>query len=77
MMRRRTMIKSSALFGLGALGTSIFSSCGQSQPQLLTSSQPLRVGVLQWFGCEGMFLADKKSYLQLRGLMSNKNTSQM
>ena len=67
-MRRRTMIKSSALFGLGALGTSIFSSCVQSNPQLLTSSQPLRVGVLQWFGCEGMFIADKKKLFATEGL---------
>jgi NitT/TauT family transport system substrate-binding protein len=78
-MRRRTLIKSSALFGLGAVGTSLFSSCVQSNndPNNIstatnnlenTSSQPLRVGVLNWFGCEGMLMADKKNLFAAEGI---------
>ena len=71
-MRRRTLIKSSALFGLGALGTNIISSCVQpnSSPNTKTNTslKPLRVGVLNWFGCEGMFLADKKNLFTAEGI---------
>jgi NitT/TauT family transport system substrate-binding protein len=73
-MRRRTIIKSSALFGLSALGTSIISSCNQSSPgtnpttNKSTSQQPLRVGVLNWFGCEGMLMADKKNLFAAEGI---------
>jgi NitT/TauT family transport system substrate-binding protein len=75
-MRRRTIIKSSALFGLGALGASIFSSCTQSDTNTSnntstnagTSLKPLRVGVLNWFGCEGMLMADKKNLFAAEGI---------
>ena len=77
-MRRRTLIKSSALFGLGAIGTSLVSSCVQSNnnsststsnnPTNPTSLQPLRVGVLNWFGCEGMLMADKKNLFAAEGI---------
>ena len=75
-MRRRTLIKSSALFGLGALSTSVFSACTNSDPNLKTnpnqnastSSKPLRVGVLNWFGCEGMFMAEKKNLFAAEGI---------
>jgi NitT/TauT family transport system substrate-binding protein len=71
-MRRRTLIKSSALFGLGAFGTSIFSACTDldrktnSNPS--NSLTPLRVGVLNWFGCEGMLMADKKNLFEAEGI---------
>jgi NitT/TauT family transport system substrate-binding protein len=73
-MRRRTIIKSSALFGLGALGTSIISSCNQStgtntNSTTSTSQKSLRVGVLNWFGCEGMFLADQKKLFTTEGIV--------
>jgi NitT/TauT family transport system substrate-binding protein len=79
-MRRRTLIKSSALFGLGAVGTSLFSSCVQSNNDPTnnpsptpntpgnTSTQLLRVGVLNWFGCEGMLMADKKNLFTAEGI---------
>lgn len=67
-MRRRTLIKSSALFGLGALGTSIFSSCTNSNPNPNKGLPPLRVGALLWFGCEGMFMADKKNLFTAEGV---------
>jgi NitT/TauT family transport system substrate-binding protein len=71
-MRRRTIIKSTALFGLGALGTSIFSSCIQpdsnTNTNAGTSLKPLRVGVLNWFGCEGMLMADKKNLFAAEGI---------
>jgi NitT/TauT family transport system substrate-binding protein len=56
-MRRRTMLKSSTLFGIGALSNSILSGCNQPRSK---NFPPLRVGVLLWFGCEGMFLAGQK-----------------
>jgi NitT/TauT family transport system substrate-binding protein len=56
-MRRRTIIKSSAFLGIGALSNSILSSCTSPKSN---NFPPLRVGVLLWFGCEGMFLAGQK-----------------
>lgn len=71
-MRRRTIIKSSALFGLGALGASVFSACTNSDPNAITTHSkiitPLRVGVLNWFGCEGMLMADKKNLFEAEGI---------
>jgi NitT/TauT family transport system substrate-binding protein len=67
-MRRRTLIKSSALFGLGALSTSIFSACTNTETSPTSSTSPLRVGVLNWFGCEGMFMADKKNLFAAEGI---------
>jgi NitT/TauT family transport system substrate-binding protein len=70
-VRRRSLIKSSALFGLGALGTSIFSSCTNPTDPIAKTSQslqPLRVGVLNWFGCEGMLMADKKNLFEAEGI---------
>ena len=71
-MRRRTIIKSSALFGLGALGASVFSACTNSDPNAITTPSkiitPLRVGVLNWFGCEGMLMADKKNLFEAEGI---------
>jgi NitT/TauT family transport system substrate-binding protein len=66
-MRRRTIIKSSALFGLGALTSSIISSCTQSSTTS-KSLKPLRVGVIVWIGSEGMYLADKKKLFAAEGL---------
>jgi NitT/TauT family transport system substrate-binding protein len=73
-MRRRTIIKSSALFGLGALGTSIFSSCVQpnNNPSTNTTTskglKPLRVGLLPWLGWEGLYLADVKKLFVAEGI---------
>jgi NitT/TauT family transport system substrate-binding protein len=62
------MIQSSVLFGLGAVTTSTISSCTQGNPTTGKSNQPLRVGVLVWFGCEGMFLADQKKLFTAEGI---------
>jgi NitT/TauT family transport system substrate-binding protein len=67
-MRRRTLIKSSALFGLGALSTSVFSACTNTETSSTSSTKLLRVGVLNWFGCEGMFMADKKNLFAAEGI---------
>jgi NitT/TauT family transport system substrate-binding protein len=67
-MRRRTLIKSSALFGLGAVSTSVFSACTNTETSPTSSTTPLRVGVLNWFGCEGMFMADKKNLFTAEGI---------
>lgn len=73
-MRRRTIIKSSALFGLGTLGTSIFSSCVQpnNNPSTNTTTskglKPLRVGLLPWLGWEGLYLADFKKLFAAEGI---------
>jgi NitT/TauT family transport system substrate-binding protein len=77
-MRRRTLIKSSALFGLGAIGTSLFSSCVQSNNDPSTSTntntttskglKPLRVGLLPWLGWEGIYYADLKKLFAAEGI---------
>jgi NitT/TauT family transport system substrate-binding protein len=77
-MRRRTLIKSSALFGLGAVGTSLFSSCVPSNNDLGTSTnpntttskglKPLRVGLLPWLGWEGIYYANLKQLFAAEGI---------
>jgi NitT/TauT family transport system substrate-binding protein len=72
-MRRRTLIKSSALFGLGAFSTTIFSACTNTDSistNIIPDQNlpPLRVGIIKWFGCEGMFIADKKNLFATEGL---------
>jgi NitT/TauT family transport system substrate-binding protein len=73
-MRRRTLIKSSALFGLGAVGTSLFSSCVQSNnnpsssPTTSKGLKPLRVGFLPWLGWEGLYIADLKKLFAIEGI---------
>jgi NitT/TauT family transport system substrate-binding protein len=77
-MHRRTLIKSSALFGLGAVGTSLFSSCIPSNNDPSTSTntntttskglKPLRVGLLPWLGWEGLYYADLKQLFAAEGI---------
>lgn len=75
-MRRRTIIKSSALFGLGALGASVFSSCVQPNNNSSTSTntatskglKPLRVGLVPWLGWEGLYIADLKKFYAAEGI---------
>jgi NitT/TauT family transport system substrate-binding protein len=77
-MRRRTIIKSSALFGLGALGASVFSSCVQPNNNSSTSTstntatskglKPLRVGLVPWLGWEGLYIADLKKFFAAEGI---------
>ena len=73
-MRRRTLIKSSALFGLGALGTNIISSCVQTNnnskinTNTSKSIKPLRVGLLPWLGWEGLYIADLKKLFAAEGI---------
>ena len=73
-MRRRTLIKSSALFGLGALGTNIISSCVQPNNNPVTNTttskgiKPLRVGLLPWLGWEGLYIAEIKKLFAVEGI---------
>jgi NitT/TauT family transport system substrate-binding protein len=68
-MRRRTILKSSALFGLGALGTSIISSCVQTTNNSTSKGlKPLRVGILPWLGWEGLYVAEVKKLFAVEGI---------
>jgi NitT/TauT family transport system substrate-binding protein len=75
-MRRRTVIKSSALLGLGVFTTSIFSSCTQTPIQDTSSKslKPLRVGLVPWLGWEGLHLADQKKLFALEGITVEQKT---
>jgi NitT/TauT family transport system substrate-binding protein len=69
-MRRRTIIKSSALLGLGAITTSLFSSCTSTQNSAPSKNlKPLRVGLLAWLGWEGLYLADQKKLFATEGIV--------
>ena len=71
-MRRRTLIKSSALLGLGAVGTNLFSSCvpasTNSNPTTSKGLKPLRVGLLPWLGWEGIHIANLKQLYAVEGI---------
>jgi NitT/TauT family transport system substrate-binding protein len=71
-MRRRTIIKSSALLSLSALTTGVFSGCTASNlTNNATTSQnlrPLRVGILAWLGWEGLYIADLKKLFAVEGI---------
>jgi NitT/TauT family transport system substrate-binding protein len=73
-MRRRTIIKSSALFSLSALTTGFFSSCTQPTTPNNNSLKPLRVGLVPWLGWEGLHLADQKKLFEIEGIKVEQKT---
>jgi NitT/TauT family transport system substrate-binding protein len=76
-MRRRDIIRSSALFTIGAVSTSIFGSCGNqtstptASPEALKpvgSQGALRIALIPWIGWAGAHIADVKGFFEKEGL---------
>jgi NitT/TauT family transport system substrate-binding protein len=72
-MRRRDIIRSSALFAIGAVSTSVLGSCGkQAQKKTATinpaTKAPLRVALIPWIGWGGAHIADVKGFFKEEGI---------
>jgi NitT/TauT family transport system substrate-binding protein len=68
-MRRRTLLRSSALLSIGAVSTALFGSCAQSSPQATpTAGVPLRVGLVPWIGWSSAQIADVKGFFKEAGV---------
>ncbi|NJM68358.1 MAG: ABC transporter substrate-binding protein [Acaryochloris sp. RU_4_1] len=73
-MRRREVLRSSALFALGTLSTAILGSCGnQSTTQgigggSLQSKSPLRVALIPWVGWGSAHVAEVKDFFKAEGI---------
>ncbi len=74
MMRRRTLLKSSAYVSLGALATAGLGSCS-TQPKTTTgetapapSGDLLRVGLVPWIGWSRAHIAEVKGFFKETGL---------
>jgi NitT/TauT family transport system substrate-binding protein len=76
-MRRRDIIRSSALFTIGAVSASILGSCGDktstptASPEALKpvgSQGVLRIALLPWIGWAGAHVADVKGFFSAEGL---------
>ena len=72
-MRRRDILRSSALFTIGAVSTSILGSCGQDtkvQPAAVVPVQTavLRIGLIPWLGWGGAHIAEIKGFFKAEGI---------
>jgi NitT/TauT family transport system substrate-binding protein len=73
MMRRREILRSSALFTMGALSTAILGSCGTQTSQNNpvgggSSPSPLRVALIPWLGWGSVQIADVKGFFKEEGI---------
>ncbi len=72
-MRRRTVIKSSALLALGAVSSVGLNSCGNKSATSQNggagpSDQVLRVGLVPWVGWSRTHIAEKKGFFAEEGI---------
>jgi NitT/TauT family transport system substrate-binding protein len=72
-MRRRDILRSSALFAIGAVSTSVLDSCGkQSETKTATvipaKKAPLRIALIPWIGWGGAHIAEVKGYFKEEGI---------
>lgn len=71
-MRRRYVIKSSALFALGALGSLGLNSCKVGQNNNLgesnASQAPLKVSLVPWLGWGRTKIAEEKGFFEAEGI---------
>jgi NitT/TauT family transport system substrate-binding protein len=72
-MHRRTVIKTSALFALGAFASAGFSSCGNSSQtaskgDAQAPSGPLRVALVPWLGWGQIHIAENKNFFKAEGV---------
>lgn len=72
-MRRREILRSSALFALGALSTTALGSCGQQTAQNpqgggTLAKTPLRVALIPWVGWGSVQIADVKGFFKEEGI---------
>jgi NitT/TauT family transport system substrate-binding protein len=72
-MRRRDILRSSALFAVGAVSTTVLGSCGQevkTNPAAVapTKKAPLRIAMIPWIGWGGVHIAELKGYFKEEGI---------
>jgi NitT/TauT family transport system substrate-binding protein len=72
-MRRREILRSSALFTLGAVSTSILGSCGNQDTQKTSGNSskgksPLRVAMIPWIGWGSVHIAEQKGFFKAEGI---------
>jgi NitT/TauT family transport system substrate-binding protein len=71
-MRRREILRSSALFALGALSTAALGSCGNQTAQDFQggagSKTPLRVALIPWVGWGSAQIAEAKGLFKEEGI---------
>ncbi len=72
-MRRREILRSSALFAAGAVSTSILGSCGkevETNPTAVipATKAPLRVAMIPWIGWGSVHIAELKGYFKEEGI---------
>jgi NitT/TauT family transport system substrate-binding protein len=73
-MRRRDILRSSALFAVGAVSTSVLGSCGKEEvktnPAAVapTKKAPLRIALIPWIGWGGVHIAEVKGYFKEEGI---------
>ena len=72
-MRRRDILRSSALFAVGAVSTSVLGSCGKetaTQPATVVpvKKAPLRVALIPWIGWGGAHIAEVKGFFKEEGI---------
>ncbi len=90
-MRRRTLIKSSALLAFSALATATLGSCNNpsatsesanngtdtnSASNLTSATSPLRVGLVPWLGWGEAQIANAKGYFEEAGITVNQTLFQ-
>ncbi len=71
MMRRRTVIKSSALMALGALSAAVLSSCDRSTQTAKDGSgggAPLKIALVPWMGWQQTHIAEVKDLFAAEGI---------
>ncbi|WP_310483267.1 ABC transporter substrate-binding protein [Chamaesiphon sp. VAR_48_metabat_403] len=72
-MRRRDVLRSSALFTVGAVSTSVLGSCGNKaaiQPTTVVpvKKAPLRIALIPWIGWGGAYIAEVKGFFKEEGI---------
>jgi NitT/TauT family transport system substrate-binding protein len=67
-MRRRDILRSSALFTVGALSTTILGSCGNQTSTQNTKKSPLRIALIPWVGWGSVHIAEVKDFFKAEGI---------
>ncbi len=72
-MRRRDILRSSALLTMGAVSTSILGSCGQQTApkdaaKTSAAKAPLRIALIPWIGWGSAHLAEVKGFFKEEGI---------
>jgi NitT/TauT family transport system substrate-binding protein len=78
-MRRREILRSSALFSIGAVSAALLASCNNQAGQSPSgksdaAKKPLRVGTIPWTGWSALHIAEQKQFFQTEGIEVQQTT---